>query len=94
MWGKDFVTEEEIKRQLEAEGFKDIYVWQDAAGYEYPEHTHEKLTAHVILEGGMELNSLGAVKILKTGERYDVPASTTHTAKMGMSGCKYVVGEK
>jgi hypothetical protein len=36
----------ELKSQLHAEGFDRAYVWQDASGVFYSEHTHPTLTAH------------------------------------------------
>ncbi len=88
------MTEQEWKDVLASEGFSDIYIWHDDANVEYPDHLHEKITAHVILSGGMELNDHGHVKILKAGERFDIKAGTTHSAKIGPDGCRYVVGEK
>jgi quercetin dioxygenase-like cupin family protein len=87
-------TEEQVREQLTNEGFAPIYVWEDVANAEYPEHTHEKLTAHVVLKGEITLTDKSGTKILKEGERFDIPAGTTHSAKCGPDGCKFVVGEK
>lgn len=79
---------------LKDEGFSDVYIWEDKPNFEYPEHTHEKLTVHVIISGSMELmDSKGAKRVLKSGQRYDIPAGTSHSAIMGPEGCRYVVGE-
>lgn len=79
---------------LKDEGFSDVYIWEDKPGFEYPEHTHEKHTVHIIISGEMELlDSKGSRRLLKTGERFDIPAGTSHSAKMGAAGCRYVVGE-
>ena len=88
------MTEEEFKNQLTNEGFLDIYVQDDPASFEYPTHTHEKLTVHIILEGEMTMTDISGQKLLKAGQRFDVPAGTTHSAKMGTEGCKYIVAEK
>ncbi len=87
-------TQQEVIDSLLKEGFTDVYAWEDPANFEYPEHTHEKLTAHVIIEGEMTLREKGKEKTLKIWERCDMPAGTVHSAKMGTQGCKYVVGEK
>jgi len=84
----------EIMEQLVKEGFGGVTTYQDAPGFEYSEHTHEKFAVHVILEGSMVLTDKNGTKELKAGERFDIPAGTTHSAKMGPQGCKYVVGEK
>lgn len=88
------MNEEEVKAKLTEEGFTDVYVWEDKANAKYPEHTHEKLTAHIVLQGEITLTDKNGSKTLKAGERFDIPAGTTHSAECGPEGCKYVVGEK
>jgi quercetin dioxygenase-like cupin family protein len=84
-----------FERQLRQEGFRQVYVWQDAANAFYPDHTHAGDTAHVILEGEMTLTCSGSTKTYKAGERPpDVPAGAVHSARMGPTGCRYVIGEK
>ncbi len=84
----------ELERQLRAEGFSHTYVWQDGPGAFYPDHTHPNPTAHIILEGEMTVTSQGKTQTYKPGERFDVPAQTIHSAKMGPHGCRYLIGEK
>ncbi len=84
----------ELEKQLRAEGFTHTYVWQDGPGVSYPEHTHAAATAHIILEGEMSVTSQGKTQTYKSGERFDVPAQTVHSAKMGPRGCRYLIGEK
>jgi hypothetical protein len=50
------IDEEEFREQLRRQGFSRVYVWQGAAGAFYPDHTHEGLTAHIILDGEMTLS--------------------------------------
>lgn len=88
------MTEGDWERLLHSEGFTHTFVWQDGPHAYYPDHTHSKLTAHVILDGEMTLTSDGAIRTFKAGERPDVPAGTVHSARMGSKGCKYIVGEK
>ena len=47
--------EQTLEMQLHSEGFRTTYVWQDAPGAFYPEHTHATETAHIILSGEMTL---------------------------------------
>src|SRR5579871_81037 len=91
---ENFMTEAEIKRKLEAEGFAHTFVWQDGPNAFYPDHTHGDLTAHVILAGEMTLTMGGESKTYGPDDRCDVPAGAVHSARMGPSGCRYVVGEK
>jgi quercetin dioxygenase-like cupin family protein len=83
----------QLQKSLEAEGFAHTFVWQDGSGAFYPDHTHAGLTAHIILDGEMTLTMNGESKTYRTGERCDVPAGATHSAKMGPRGCRYLVGE-
>jgi quercetin dioxygenase-like cupin family protein len=87
-------NESEHQKQLEAEGFSHTFVWQDAPNALYPDHKHAGLTAHIILDGEMTLTVLGQPKTYRAGERCDVPAGAVHSARMGPSGCRYLVGEK
>jgi quercetin dioxygenase-like cupin family protein len=86
------VNEHEL--QLRAEGFTHTYVWQDGPGAYYPEHTHPTVTAHIVLDGEVTVTSQGKTQTYRTGERFDVPAETIHSAKMGPKGCRYLIGEK
>jgi mannose-6-phosphate isomerase-like protein (cupin superfamily) len=88
------LKEEEFKEQLRRQGFSRVYVWQDGASAFYPEHTHDGLTAHIILEGKMTLSMRGVTKTYHVGERCDVPAGAVHAARMGPEGCRYLIGEK
>ena len=85
---------EEMERQLHAEGFRRTFVWQDGAGAYYPDHTHDVETAHVILEGEMTLTQGDATRTYRAGERMDVPAGAVHSARMGLTGCRYLIGER
>ncbi len=80
--------------RLRREGFTRTYVWRDAAETFYSDHTHDKLTAHVILEGQMTLTMNGKAETYRAGDRCDVPAGVVHSALMGPQGCEYLIGEK
>jgi quercetin dioxygenase-like cupin family protein len=71
-------TEEEWTKKLHAEGFKEVYVWQDGPGTFYPDHTHSETSAHIILKGEMTVTSEGRTRTYKPRERFDVPAHTVH----------------
>jgi len=42
----------------------------------------------------MTLTMNGRSQIHRAGERCDVPAGAVHAARMGPSGCRYLIGEK
>ena len=86
--------EEDYRKQLEAEGFSHTFVSQDGPNALYADHTHAGLTAHIILDGEMALTMNGQSQTYHIGERCDVPAGAVHSARMGATGCRYLVGEK
>lgn len=88
------LDESVFRKQLEVEGFSHTFVWQDGPGAFYPDHTHTGLTAHIILDGEMTLSMNGKSQTYRLGERSDVPAGAVHSARMGLQGCRYLVGEK
>jgi quercetin dioxygenase-like cupin family protein len=88
------MNERKITRTLLQEGFRQTYVWQDAPNAAYPDHTHPTGTAHIILNGEMTLTMDGRSHTYRAGERCDVPAGAVHSASMGPSGCRYLVGER
>ncbi len=88
------MNERELAEQLEKEGFRHTYVWQDAPNVYYPGHTHATETAHVILQGEMTMTIEGQTRTYGIGERCDVSAGTLHAARMGPEGCRYLIGER
>ena len=88
------MNQRELENRLREEGFTRIYVWQDGPHAFYPDHTHPTESAHIILEGEMTLTSGGKAQTYKPGDRCDVPAGAVHSARMGPTGCKYLIGEK
>jgi mannose-6-phosphate isomerase-like protein (cupin superfamily) len=87
------MDERELAKNLEREGFGHTYVWQDGPNAHYPDHTHDTETAHIILSGEMTLTMNGDSQTYRAGERCDVPAGAVHSAKMGPTGCRYLIGE-
>jgi quercetin dioxygenase-like cupin family protein len=88
------MDEERLARALKQEGFSHTYVWEDAPNASYPDHTHSTETAHIILSGEMTLTMDGRGHRYRAGERCDVPAGAVHSARMGLGGCRYLVGER
>lgn len=90
----DSLDESELREKLHAEGFSHAFVWQDRPNAFYPNHTHNTLTAHIVLEGEMQLTMNGNSEVFRVGDRCDVPAGAVHSAKIGPHGCRYLIGEK
>jgi mannose-6-phosphate isomerase-like protein (cupin superfamily) len=88
------MDEKQLTLNLRREGFTHTYVWQDGPNAAYPDHTHDADTAHIILSGEMTLTTAGATRTYRVGERCDVPARAVHSARMGSTGCRYLVGER
>jgi mannose-6-phosphate isomerase-like protein (cupin superfamily) len=87
-------SEKQLESKLRSEGFAHTYVWQDRPNAFYTDHTHAALTAHIILDGEMQLTMNGKSETFRAGDRCDVPAGAVHSAKMGPQGCRYLIGEK
>ena len=88
------MEEKELVMQLKREGFNHTYVWEDRPNANYPDHTHLEETAHIILSGELTLTMGGKTQTFRVGDRCDVPAGAVHSAKIGGSGCRYLIGER
>ena len=88
------MNEKELEKTLRDEGFSGIFTHRDSPNAYYTEHTHSGVTAHIVLEGEITLSAEGNTKMYRTGERFDVPAGAVHSARVGPSGCRYMIGEK
>jgi mannose-6-phosphate isomerase-like protein (cupin superfamily) len=85
------MNEQQLTAQLCREGLSHSYAWEDGPNVFYPEHTHPTETAHIILDGEMTLTMGGEPQTFRAR---DVPAGAIHSAKMGASGCRYLIGER
>lgn len=88
------LSPDEIKKILKDEGFQKVYIWFDAEGTKYHDHTHNFYSAHIVLEGEIKIVSQGKEYIFKKGDRFDVFKDEVHAAEVGKGGCKYIIGEK
>ena len=86
------MDEKKLSAELQRQGFLQTYVWQDAPGTFYPEHTHRTETAHIVPERRDELDDAWPHGAYGAGGRCDVPAGTVHSARMGPQGCRYLIG--
>ena len=83
-----------LEKHLRSKGFTHTFVWEDGPSVFYPDHAHATVTAHIILDGEMTVTSQGKSETYKAGDRFDVPADSVHSARMGPQGCRYLIGEK
>jgi quercetin dioxygenase-like cupin family protein len=88
------MTERDWIAKLGEEGYKDVTVCDNEPDTQFPVHTHEQSTVHVIVQGEFTLTEKGHHKTVKVGERINIPAGTTHSAKCGPEGCTFIVGVK
>lgn len=90
--------EEDIIKNLEAEGYDSVYIWSAEPNEEDPEHTHAFDTKLHILSGEIRLKVLKAGRIddfkLKQGSAVEIMRGQKHSAVVGQGGCKYIVAEK
>lgn len=78
---------------LEKEGFPSVHEWQDKPNTIYSSHQHQGRVTIFITEGSLKLTIEGVTHTLRTGDRFDIPPQTEHSAVVGPEGCQYVVGE-
>jgi quercetin dioxygenase-like cupin family protein len=88
------MNEKALAEQLQREGFRHTYVWEDPPHTDYAAHTHPVETAHIILSGEMTLTTLQGSATYHPGDRCDVAAGAVHSARMGPQGCRYLIGER
>jgi uncharacterized RmlC-like cupin family protein len=79
---------------LKSEGFVHVYKWHDEPGVEYTKHQHKDKVAMYVTAGDVRFRFQdGTEQLVTVGQRFDVPVGLKHTAKVGLKGCDYVVGE-
>lgn len=88
------MNKDEWIKQLEADGYSDIQTRTFPANSKLPEHTHEQATAHVMLAGEATVRDKNGTTTYTTGDRFDVPAGTTHEVDFGPDECTFLAGTK
>jgi quercetin dioxygenase-like cupin family protein len=82
-----------LKAQLESEGFS-VWQWSDAPGADYTPHQHDHDESLWVVAGEITFGALGQQLVLRAGDRLMLPAGTVHTARAGVGGATYLIGEK
>ena len=88
------MNENDARKLLEKEGWTSIFTQENEPHTFFPPHTHEEDAAHIVIKGSMLLTLGKQTKILKEGQRYDVPAFAVHSAKVGADGCVCIIGRR
>jgi quercetin dioxygenase-like cupin family protein len=88
------MTETEHIKQLEAEGFSPVYVWDAEPQESDPDHNHPFDTKLIILEGEITIEMNGKTEMLRKGASMFIPREEQHSGLAGKDGCRYIVGEK
>lgn len=80
-------------RQLESEGYAQVYEGQDKPDAVYPPHSHEEKSSMCVTDGSIIFEINGQTQEVTAGNRIDIPANTEHSAVVGPEGVIYIVGE-
>ncbi|MCB9818808.1 hypothetical protein H6788_01370 [Candidatus Nomurabacteria bacterium] len=81
-------------KTFEEEGFASVYEWSDPADTVYKPHSHKGKVSLFITDGEIEFDFSGEKKIVKVGERFDVPIGAEHSAVVGPNGWIGIVAEE
>lgn len=79
---------------LRRDGNDKVFAWNAEPGEEDPAHEHPFDTQIIVFEGSITIGQAGTDRILETGDVIFIPRGTKHWAKVGASGCRYLVAEK
>ena len=88
-----FIDEGSLRRQLEAEGFE-VWAWTDSPDADYQPHTHDHDESLWVVDGEIIFGAGGREFRLGPGDRLMLPKGTVHTARAGVAGATYLIGEK
>ncbi len=88
------MTIDDARQTLANDGYSDVNEWHDGASVIYPAHEHDEHTAHIVVGGSIFIIMNGEEKEYTPGDRFDIPAHTLHSVRMGSEGCTYIFGEK
>ena len=79
-------SERAIRAALRAEGLP-AYAWSNGPGDRYAPHTHSYDKVLYCVRGSITFEVGGAALDLGAGDRLDLPAGTSHGARVGPEGC-------
>jgi quercetin dioxygenase-like cupin family protein len=79
------MTEPDYFAQLEAEGLKPTR-WSNGPDAVYGEHAHPYRKILVVESGSLIFSIAGEERLMKRGDRLDLPPHTQHSAVVGPEG--------
>lgn len=89
------MNKQALIEQIKKDGYKEVRICPVNTKGTYSEpHTHDQSTVHIMVKGTLTIKDGNQIKIIHTGERFDIPKETTHTIKTRSKGCKFIVGVK
>lgn len=87
------MTEQEWIDLITKEGYQDVRVCPiNTSGEISKPHTHDQHTVHVIIDGQLTMTDEQETVTLHKGDRFEIPAGTTHTVQTPHDGCQLLVG--
>ncbi|MCW4573511.1 Cupin domain-containing protein [Venenivibrio stagnispumantis] len=89
----NITDEKEIRKILQKEGYKNIYIWEDFASTFYNWHIHNFDEVRWIIKGEIIIGTEDKEYHLKAGDMLIVPAKSRHWAKTE-KGVKYICASK
>ncbi|ACM92668.1 putative cupin domain protein [Nautilia profundicola AmH] len=84
---------DEIIKNLEKEGYTNIFIWSDTKGTHYDWHTHPYEEIRIMIKGEMIINTKEKTYLLKAGDKLKVPAGEEHNAEI-LEDCEYICASK
>lgn len=81
-------------QKFEAEGFSNVYEWQESADKVFEEHAHQGKVSLFVTDGSITYTINGVVTEVAQNQRFDIPAGVPHSAVIGDSGLIAIVGEE
>ena len=81
-------------KTFEEEGFTSVYEWSDTSGTTYESHAHRGRVSLFVTDGSIEFDFSGENKLIRAGERFDVPVGSEHSAVVGPQGWNVIVAEE
>ncbi|WP_456479649.1 cupin domain-containing protein [Nautilia sp.] len=82
-----------VIKNLEKEGYKNIFIWSDSKGTYYDWHTHPYEEIRIMIKGEMIINTKNKTYHLKTGDILKVPPGEEHNAEV-LEECEYICASK
>ncbi len=84
---------EPYRKILMEKGYTIINHYIDKPDEFFASHTHPGEQLSFILSGSMEINMDGKHYTVQAGDQFVFPVNLVHDAKIGSTGCEYIVGE-